>query len=119
SNHVFEHIPHPIAMLRDLKARLKPGGIVVIMVPIEDFRTKRNADWQSPDVNQHLHTWTPLQFAHTLREAGFTPQDVRTITSAWTHKTFFLGDGMLQKLFCNLFARYRKSRQVLAVAKKA
>lgn len=117
SNHVFEHIPHPIAMLRDLHKILKPSGKVIIMVPVEDFRTARNADWRSPDVNQHLHTWTPLQFAHTLREAGFEPQEVRTITSAWTHKAFFLGDGALQGLFMNLFSRLKKRRQLLAVAK--
>ena len=117
SNHVFEHIPYPISMLSQLRDRLKPNGVLIIMVPVEDFRTARNIDWKSLDVNQHLHTWTPLQFAHTLREAGFEPREVRTITSAWTHKAFFLGEGLLQSVFGQLFARLKRRRQLLAVAR--
>lgn len=119
SNHVIEHVPHPIEILSLLGEHLKPGGKLVIMVPIEDFRAKRNIDWQSPDINQHLHTWAPLQFANTLREAGFTPQRVDVVNSAWSHKLFFLGKGLLQSLAGRLLAMATKRRQILAVATKS
>lgn len=118
SNHVLEHVPHPIALLRDLARRLKDNGLIVLMVPIEDYRSRRNQDWQSPDINHHLYTWAPLQFAHMLRESGFEPEEVVVVNSAWTHKAFFLGEGMLQDLFCKLFARLRKRRQLIAVARR-
>lgn len=118
SNHVLEHVPHPIAVLRELGGHLQADGLLVIMVPIEDFRTRRNQDWRSPDINQHPYTWTPLQFAHLLREAGFEPQKVEVISSAWTPRAFFLGEGLLQDLFCAGFARLRKRRQMLAVARR-
>ncbi|MFB0612672.1 class I SAM-dependent methyltransferase [Aurantiacibacter poecillastricola] len=118
SNHVIEHVPHPIEVLQMLGRHLKPGGKLVIMVPIEDFRARRNADWKAPDINQHLHTWAPLQFANTLREAGFTPQVVDVVNSAWSPKLFFLGKGMLQSLAGRLLATVTRRRQILAVATK-
>jgi len=119
SNHVIEHVPHPIEVLRMLGKHLKPGGKLVFMVPIEDFRAKRNIDWKAHDINRHLHTWAPLQFANTLREAGFEPQVVDLVNSAWSHKLFFLGKGMLQSLAGRLLATITKRRQILAVATKA
>ncbi|MCB2067834.1 MAG: class I SAM-dependent methyltransferase [Erythrobacter sp.] len=118
SNHVIEHVPHPVAILQRLGEHLKPGGKLVIMVPIEDFRARRNVDWRAPDINQHLHTWAPLQFANTLREAGFEPQVVDVINSAWSHKLFFLGAGMLQSIAGRLLASVTRRRQILAVATK-
>lgn len=118
SNHVIEHVPHPIEILRMLADRLKPGGKLVVMVPIEDFRARRNIDWKSHDINRHLHTWAPLQFANTLREAGLKPQVVDLVSSAWSPKLFFLGKGMLQSLAGRLLATVTKRRQILAVATK-
>lgn len=118
SNHVIEHVPNPIDALQALGEHLKPGGKLVVMVPIEDFRARRNRDWRAPDINRHLHTWTPLQFANTLREAGFEPQHVDLINSAWSHKLFFLGKGLLQSVAGRLLATITKRRQILAVATK-
>lgn len=118
SNHVIEHVPHPIEMLRMLGEHLKPGGKLIIMVPVEDFRAKRNIDWKAHDINRHLHTWAPLQFANTLREAGFEPHVVDLVNSAYSPKLFFLGKGVLQSLAGRLVASVSKRRQILAVATK-
>ena len=117
ANHVLEHLPAPSQALRALRPHLRPDGTLLIMVPHEDIRTARNRDWQTPDDNKHLHSWTPLQLANTLRLAGFEPLDVRVVTSAWTPHAFFLGSGLAQKLFGTVFAHLKRRRQVFAVAR--
>ena len=116
SNHVLEHIPNVIETLSILRSRLVPGGLFITMLPIEDFRTKANREWSTDDINHHLHSWAPLQFGNTLVEAGFQPKILKVITHAWSHKLFFLGEGWLQSLACNLLSRYLKRRQLLCVA---
>ena len=65
------------------------------MLPIEDFREKRNQEWDANDPNHHLHTWTPLLFGNTLAEAGFIPRELRVVTHAWHPKLFFLGNNSI------------------------
>lgn len=118
SNHVFEHIPCVVDSLRDQSRVLHPGGRIVAMVPIEDFRTSLNKDWQGEDVNRHLHTWTPRLFANTVLEAGLVPKEMRIVTQAWTPRIFFLGEGIAQAAFGKLFAIVRRRRQLLAFAER-
>ena len=118
SNHVFEHIPCVIDVLRSLSELLVPGGRIITVLPIEDFRTSENKEWEGEDINLHLHTWTPRLFANTLSEAGFIPRDLRIVTSAWSPKMFFLGDNTLQSVFGRLFAILRRRRQLFAYAEK-
>ena len=118
SNHVLEHIPNVIDTLKGIHSHLSPGGIIITMLPIDDFRDKLNKEWRADDVNHHLHTWTPLLFGNTLAEAGFTPKIHKVITHAWTPKLFFLGNNVIQSIACYLLSVYRKRRQLFFVAVK-
>jgi 2-polyprenyl-3-methyl-5-hydroxy-6-metoxy-1,4-benzoquinol methylase len=40
TNHALEHIPFPIEALRQLKTKIKPGGALVICLPMEDWRVQ-------------------------------------------------------------------------------
>lgn len=119
SNHVLEHIPDVVTTLRLLRHYLCAGGICVVVVPIEDFRTRRNRHWNPRDKDHHLHTWTPLLFGNTLSEAGFTPRTLDVIASAWTPRLFFLGDTWLQSCASYLVSCCLRRRQLRAVASVA
>jgi 2-polyprenyl-3-methyl-5-hydroxy-6-metoxy-1,4-benzoquinol methylase len=119
SNHVLEHVPCVVDILRELSTLLVPGGRLIIVLPIDDFRASENRQWQGEDINHHLHTWTPRLFANTLFESSLTPQELRVVTSAWHHKTFFLGDGVLQAVFGRIFSTLKRRRQLFVYAQKA
>jgi SAM-dependent methyltransferase len=76
SNHCLEHTLNPLEELQQLHRVLRPGGTIVLYVPIDDWRSRhqRRVD---PDINHHLYTWTPLLLANLLREAGFADPDCR------------------------------------------
>ena len=116
SNHVLEHIPDVINTLKVLRSHLVPDGLFITILPIDDFRSKRNKKWRPDDPDHHLHTWTPLLFGNTLSEAGFTPLELKIVTNAWTPRLFFLGDNFIQKIAGYLLSIYFKRRQLFAVA---
>lgn len=119
SNHALEHIPNVIDTLKTIHKHLQPNGTFITVLPIDDFRTKKNRTWNPNDIDHHLQTWTPLLFGNALQEAGFTPVQLKIITHAWTPRLFFLGDNILQSIACYLFSAYKKRRQLLAVASNA
>lgn len=114
SNHVLEHVGNPIGCLEALRSHLRPDGRLILCLPLEDFRSAAQRKI-TPDDNHHLHTWTPLLLANSLREAGFHVESIRIINSSWSPRFFFLGRGPLQGVFCFLNAILRKRRQLLAV----
>ncbi len=60
ASHVIEHVPDDRAMVTQLAAVLKPGGLMVLFVPVEPpgFDPK------------HLRTYTAASVAERVREAG-------------------------------------------------
>ena len=76
SNHTLEHVPSPLETLRGLALKLKPGGLLLVIVPIDDWREQR---FYSPDnIDHHLYTWTPLLLGNLFYEAGFDPHTYST-----------------------------------------
>jgi SAM-dependent methyltransferase len=69
SNHVLEHTLEPHLELSALGRALKPEGRLMIVVPIDDWRSQRRAI--TDDRNHHLYTWTPRLLTNLLREAKF------------------------------------------------
>jgi SAM-dependent methyltransferase len=117
SNHALEHTLAPLDELRDLRRVLRPGGKLVLWLPIDDWRAQRRP---RPDPNHHLYTWTPLLLANLLEEAGFTVEECRVVTHAWPPFTAFFA--RLPRSLFDLVARFwsavRRRRQVMAVARK-
>jgi SAM-dependent methyltransferase len=121
SNHALEHVPFPISVLKALREKLVMSGVLLLCVPIDDWRKQRH--YSSSDINHHLHTWTPQLLGNSLVEAGFSPADfsVRVFTHAWIPKTELMDRKLPLAFFdllCNLFAILIKRRQLLAVARK-
>lgn len=118
SNHVLEHVRDVPSTLEELKSVLKPGGRLVVKLPIDDIRSSHQRRWSRDDVDRHLQTWTPRLFANVLFDAGFEVLECRIITSAWHPKLFPLEKLGLARLAYWAFAILMARRQLFAVAVK-
>ena len=116
SNHVLEHIPDVCSVLSSLRAHLKPTGRLVVKLPIDDIRSKHQRTWAEHDIDHHLHTWTPRLFANVLYDAGYRPQELRIVCSAWSPRLFPLRKLGLDRLAFWAFAKLKNRRQLFAVA---
>lgn len=118
SNHALEHVERPLDELRDLRRVLKPGGVAIIVVPIDDWRSERRPDPADP--NHHLYTWTPLLFANLLADAGFEVNSCRVLTHAWRRKLAYLyrRAPRIYQAAARLLAVVARSRQIHAVARR-
>lgn len=112
SNHVLEHVRDPSSTLERIRAAMKPGGILLLKLPLEDWRGRDQRRWSNDDIDHHLQTWTPKLIANVLFESGFEVVDVRVVTSAWHPKLFrFLKLGLGRLAFW-AFAVLKKRRQL-------
>jgi hypothetical protein len=100
-----------------MKRKLKPGGMLVLVLPIDDWRAQRR--WDPNDINHHLYTWTPMNLGHLLSEAGFRPEEMRVI-----RQTLMRGFHLFAKLpepiftgICSLYSRLRHRQELLATAR--
>lgn len=118
THHCLEHVPCPIQALAELRAVLKPGGLLIAVVPMDDWRMQR--DFSGHDKDHHLHTWTPRLLANTLVEAGLEPVSHRIIAHTWPRHWELLNRWLpscLANAACAACSVIRRRRELLAVAK--
>lgn len=116
SNHVLEHVRDACSTLEKLRAHLKPGGRLVVKLPVDDARAAYQRDWSREDSDHHLQTWTPRLFANVLFESGFEVNECRVITSAWHPRLFPLMKIGLGRFAFWMLALIKRRRQLFAVA---
>jgi cyclopropane fatty-acyl-phospholipid synthase-like methyltransferase len=88
SNHVLEHVRDVPSTLERLRRRIRGRGLILLKLPMEDWRAADSKRWSSDDVDHHLQTWTPKLIGNVMYESGFEVQDIRIVTSAWHPKLF-------------------------------
>lgn len=116
TNHALEHTTRPLDELLSMRSVLKPTGRLVVVLPIDDWRTQQR--YLPSDISHHLYAWTPQLLGNLLSDAGFRLQSVRILTHAWPP-----GFRILRHLpapmfdaLCIPWAILRRRRQLLAVA---
>lgn len=77
-HHSFEHLPDPLRALSTVEARLRPGGAVVIRVPVvpsvawETYGT----DWVQLDAPRHLYLHSEESLGLSASQSGFEIESV-------------------------------------------
>lgn len=71
-SHVLEHLPEPVETLRDLTARLKPGGLIFISVPNANSKQAQvfGKYWIGYDMPRHLWHFSPESLLQLLNVSG-------------------------------------------------
>jgi SAM-dependent methyltransferase len=118
SNHALEHVPFPIEALRQLRAKMKADGKLILVLPLDDWRNQTR--YNPGDINHHLHTWTPQLLGNTMQEAGFDPSriDIRVFTHAWFPGAFRWFGKIPDVIFdslCWVFATLMRRRELILV----
>jgi len=70
---VIEHLPRPVAELRRLLERLRPGGALMLSTPNTDhWQAEREPEaWTGYQPPSHLLYFTSATLTEALRRAGF------------------------------------------------
>jgi SAM-dependent methyltransferase len=122
SNHALEHVPFPIGALKDLRRRLKPGGLLALCVPVDNWRHQKR--YNPDDRDHHLHTWTVQLLGNTLYEAGYQIESIRHWAHAWPGRWTVACYGRLGwRVFQSVCYAYSvlsgKGHQIVALARTA
>jgi len=76
-NHVLEHVSDPVALLKAVRVRLKPGGVLHLAVPNVEAWEARLSGWNSYEP-YHLLYFTPRTLQLVAEKAGFEIQHLTT-----------------------------------------
>lgn len=78
-HHAFEHLPDPLGTLAEVKARLAPGGVCLLRLPVADSEAWRRygVDWVQLDAPRHLFLHTRRSLDILAAEAGLAVRAVR------------------------------------------
>lgn len=83
SSHCLEHSTTPYDDLREFRTYVRPGGRLVLILPVEMNRKPTlQSDW-----NLHLFGWTFQTLTNLLRATGWAPQFQSTIYPPFTLRT--------------------------------
>lgn len=123
TSHALEHVPSPYDTLVLLNRKLRLGGKLIWLSPLDDWRAKHQRQWSPNDFDMHVYTWTPLLMGNLLQSAGYHPLSISVVTHAIppaivARRLWRISPKSLH-FAARLWAMLQKRRQVLAVAELA
>lgn len=84
SSHALEHVPHPRQALVELKEKLADEhSRLLLLLPLDDWRSRSQRKYDPSDINMHLQTWTPQLLGNLLRSCGLRVHQIRVVSHAW------------------------------------
>ncbi len=86
SSHALEHHPHPKTMLETMRAKLKPGRDLILVIPYEIHGKAA----LTMDFNQHLYCWNFTTINNLLISCGYKIKSNRYHRGAAYNKLLFL-----------------------------
>lgn len=120
SSHALEHVPAPLTALKQLHSCLTTGGQLLLLLPLDDWRTPAHRSYYNGEIHHHLYTWTPQNLGNLLDEAGFKEIKVKVITDAMPPHLklaeILLKSNLLRSAAGWLFSLLLRRRQLFAVA---
>jgi SAM-dependent methyltransferase len=76
-HHVLEHLPDQQSTLRHIARILRPGGTVLIRIPIASYAWRKyGVHWFQLDAPRHFYIHTLASFKRLAAESGFTIVDL-------------------------------------------
>ena len=81
--HVLEHVAEPAGILADLRAALRPGGVLCVEVPNADSAVARalGLDWPGLQPEVHVGQYTPQALCRLLERLDFAVLELSTAPS--------------------------------------
>jgi SAM-dependent methyltransferase len=118
SSHCLEHTTSPHDVIIKIYNKLKSGGTIIIVVPIDSFRVK----YKPNNVDNHLYSFSPMNLGNLLNSVGFKDIQVKPLLHKWPPYYFYVQKYLGWKLFhaiCYLYGHIRTSVvQIKVVAQK-
>ncbi len=109
-NHVFEHVPDPIELLKDLKKIMPSGGKLLLRFPVIDSFSfeKYRENWVQFDAPRHVNLFTRKSIKLAIQKAG--GYNIETLYDDSFHFQFTGSELYLKKLSLNPEDNSRKKR---------
>lgn len=79
SSHCLEHTSNPLGLVCTMFEKLKPGGKVIIVVPLDSYQYQ----WSAEDINKHLYSFSPMNLGNILAAAGFSGIETAPVLHKW------------------------------------
>jgi SAM-dependent methyltransferase len=95
SNHCLEHTIGPYEIIKELYKKLKKGGKIIIVVPLDSYTYV----WKPNDICNHLYSFSPMNLGNILQGIGFENIKSKPILHKWIPKRNFI----IQYLGFNVF----------------
>ena len=79
---VIEHVPDPVALLKEVNSLLRPGGVLFLTTGNSEPHRSMICEWPYiiPDI--HISLFNPKSMRTALSAAGFTPRNSKP--NSWT-----------------------------------
>ncbi|SOD88693.1 class I SAM-dependent methyltransferase [Spirosoma fluviale] len=110
SSHALEHTSRPLDEVMLLKEKLRPGGLIVFIVPSEGAFNPYNP--KNPD--HHLYTWSPMCLGNLFQQSGFEVITAKALIHRWPpfYKLFAKLGRAVFDLSCRLYGFLRVPQYV-------
>jgi SAM-dependent methyltransferase len=82
---VLEHVEEPLKILRVIYSKLRKGGKLILVLPVDKWNRPR-----IEDNNQHLYNWNFNTITNLLVRVGFYPIDYKIMRRTGFKKFLFL-----------------------------